>query len=119
MKLKIDTSKLDKINISLIDKETKIVEQNFEAKYQQAEKLLPSIDKMLKKAKFNLRALQEILVENRGDSFSGLRIGVVTANALGYALGIPVKAVSSSSVEQKTNQFDVVAPIYSKEPNIT
>jgi len=42
---------------------------------------------------------------------------VVTANALGYALGIPVKGGQKSEVKSK--KFSVVEPFYDREPEIT
>lgn len=56
--------------------------------------LLPLIMKLLKTAGprrgGNLKTLQGIEVETGPGSFTGLRVGVSVANALGFALGIPV-----------------------------
>ncbi|MBU1160797.1 MAG: hypothetical protein ABII99_01050 [Patescibacteria group bacterium] len=91
------------------------------AKRMQAEKLLPAIDKLLKKNKIKLSDIKKIQVENQGGSFTALRIGVVTANALGYALGIPVEGtqklenrqqITDSRNQKSKNNFSVVEPIY-------
>lgn len=73
---------------------------------------------MLKKAGVELKQLEKIRVVNKGGSFTALRIGVITANALGYALGIPVEGTAGAARRDKAG-FDVVEPVYEKEPNIT
>lgn len=65
--------------------------------------LLPLIEKILKKNKIGYKQslktsskdsifkdLKGIEVETGPGSFTGLRVGVSVANALGYSLGIPV-----------------------------
>lgn len=104
-----------------------LIHKKLQAKYRQAEKLLPEIDKMLKKKNISLNKLKSIEVENEGiinflkefrTSFTALRIGVVTANALGYSLGIPVYEAKEKDRVKKINRFSI-KPIYNKEPNIT
>lgn len=52
--------------------------------------LLPLIIKLLKIEKIALDDLQNIEVETGPGSFTGLKVGVAVANALGFALNIPV-----------------------------
>lgn len=52
--------------------------------------LLPLIVKLLQAAGCKLQDLKGIEVEKGRGSFTGLRVGVSVANALGFALGIPV-----------------------------
>lgn len=52
--------------------------------------LLPLIEKLLKSQKLDFKDLAEIEVETGPGSFTGLRVGVSVANALGFSLGIPV-----------------------------
>lgn len=108
MILYINTTHGQEIELAIKNKEKTIASKKFQAPHAQAERLLPEIDKLLKKSKSKLNDLTEIEVENRGGSFTALRIGVVTANALGYALNIPVNKSKG-----------VVKAEYSKEPNIT
>jgi tRNA threonylcarbamoyl adenosine modification protein YeaZ len=122
MKLVIDTTQNDKIELALKDSDRVIAQMEIDAPRQQSEKLLPGVDKLLKKNKIRLSDLTGIEVENQGGSFTSLRIGVVTANALGYALGIPVvgiKKQESKKARKQTTEFDVVMPEYDREPNIT
>jgi len=115
MILYINTTQGSNIEISIEDGDKIIANKKFSAKYKQAEKLLPEIDKLLQKSKNKLDDIKKIEVVNNGDentSFTALRIGVVTANALGYALGIPVN-------KNKIKNFNIIKPIYNKEPNIT
>lgn len=52
--------------------------------------LLPLIMRLLKTVNCNLKTLQGIEVETGPGSFTGLRVGVSVANALGFSLGISV-----------------------------
>jgi tRNA threonylcarbamoyladenosine biosynthesis protein TsaB len=120
MVLYIDTTKGHDIEVVLKKNGKAVAQKKITARYAQAEKLLPLIDRILKDNKFNLKDIKKIEVNNNGGSFTALRIGVVTANALGYALGLPVKGeLGIRNWELGRKRFNVVEPIYSKEPNIT
>jgi len=120
MILYIDTTKGQDIVIGLKEGKGFLLKKKFTAQYIQAEKLLPKIDQLLKQKKLLKTDITKIEVENRGGSigsksgtsFTALRIGVVTANALGYALNIPVKS-------KMKNISNIVKPVYNKEPNVT
>ena len=120
MELYIDTTGGDYIEIALLKRGAFICKKKFKAKYRQAEKLLPGIKEILAKNKINIANIKKVKVankENEKTSFTALRIGVVTANALGYALGIPVTGEKNSV--SKGQQFSIVKPIYNRKPNIT
>ncbi|MFA6513954.1 MAG: tRNA (adenosine(37)-N6)-threonylcarbamoyltransferase complex dimerization subunit type 1 TsaB [Patescibacteria group bacterium] len=118
MTLYINTASYDEVIISLSRGPKKIAQKKFKAGKSQAEKLLPAIDKLLLAKKIKLSELKKIVVANYGGSFTSLRIGVVTANALGYALGIPVEAESGIKIPKKFSGYSIVEPIYNAEPNI-
>lgn len=126
MILHIDTTKGDDIEIALKDKNKVLVKDKFAAKYTQAEKLLPGIEKLLGKDNINLANIKEIVVQNKAidltkkqkTGFTALRIGVVTANTIGYALNVPVKGLESNNYKKMAN-FSIIEPIYNKKPNIT
>jgi len=85
MKLFIDTSNADKITVGLDDKRFETT-----ARQEKSQKLLPFIDELLKKQAKKLEDITEIEVATGPGSFTGLRVGVSVANALGWALGVPV-----------------------------
>jgi tRNA A37 threonylcarbamoyladenosine modification protein TsaB len=121
MILSINTTNKNIIEIALKEGEKFVAHKEFEAKHSQAEKLLPEIEKMLKTKKIKLPAVSGIEVANvsrEETGFTALRIGVVTANALGYALGVPVSGQEKKTKQRKPLEFDIVEPIYNKEPNI-
>lgn len=85
MKLYLDTSARDEITVGLDGERF-----NSDAKKEKSQKLLPFIDEVLAKKKKSLQDLTEIEVNTGPGSFTGLRVGVAVANALGWALKIPV-----------------------------
>jgi tRNA threonylcarbamoyladenosine biosynthesis protein TsaB len=118
MILYIDTTTNKDIVVAL-KKGGEVVLQIVEpAERMQAELLLPTIEKLLKKAKVRLENLTAIEVNNHGGSFTSLRIGVVTANALAFALGIPVSGASRKDLKRKKG-IAIVEPKYAFEPQIT
>lgn len=126
MILYIDTTDKDRIKIAWGEKARVLVKREIMAPKQQAEKLLPGIDKLCHGLKRKLKDIKIIKVTNQGGSFTALRIGVLTANALGYALGAPVqelpgavKGRTRSGKVIKGRQFDIVKPVYDRKPNIT
>lgn len=109
MTLYIDTTK--GALVRLISDGRIIVEIISDKTGKQSEELLTLIESALTKSKITLDDIGLIEVENRGGSFTSLRIGVATANALAFAMKIPVK-----SVEGETRSM--VLPEYSREPEI-
>ena len=118
MTLYINTSSRDEIVIALLNGEETLSIKKIKAEKKQSEKLLPAIDKLLKLKKVKLCDLDKIVVANYGSSFTSLRIGVVTANALGYALNIPVESEDGLGKVKKFLGHFIVEPCYSAEPNI-
>lgn len=114
MILYIDTSLIDSLEVYLKKTDLIIAKKKVKARKQQAEKLLTTIDNLLKEAKFKLKDIKEIKVANSGASFTGLRIGILTANALAYALKIPV---STNNGTIKNSKFQLVKAEYDKDLN--
>ena len=85
MKLYINTSNREKIIIGINGEKFET-----EAKKEKSQKLLPFIDETLKKKGKNIKDITEIEVDTGPGSYTGLRVGVSVANAIGWALDIPV-----------------------------
>jgi tRNA threonylcarbamoyladenosine biosynthesis protein TsaB len=85
MKLYIDTSDSEKIVVGLDGERFET-----EARKEKSQKLLPFINELLKKKGKEIKDLKEIEVNTGPGSFTGLRVGVSVANAIGWTLGIPV-----------------------------
>lgn len=121
MILYINTAENNSIEIAVKEKNKFIVRKKFSSYRSQAEKLLPAINKLLKDNKFKLSDFKKIEVENGAGPFTSLRIGVVTANALGYALGIGVAGLKEGDkvLSGRNKNFSVLEPRYSREPDIT
>jgi len=116
MTLHINTS--DQAIIKLfLEKDSRIIRRkSVQARRQQAEKLLPAISQILLKSGIGLRDLKKIKVEHRGDSFTALRIGVLTANALAYALNISLETIIANKKNIRNfKNFNIVIPDYQKE----
>ncbi|OGE37456.1 tRNA (adenosine(37)-N6)-threonylcarbamoyltransferase complex dimerization subunit type 1 TsaB [Candidatus Daviesbacteria bacterium RIFCSPLOWO2_01_FULL_39_12] len=89
MILHIDTKDRKQIKVSL-KKDGKVVKSLSKQNEYGSQVLLPLIDRILKTKDLKPEDLEEIEVETGPGSFTGLRVGVSVANALGFALGIPV-----------------------------
>jgi len=118
MTLYINTVSHNQIILSLAKGEKTLAYQKINAPRQQAEKLLPAIDKLITSIGKKIESLKKIVVADEGGSFTSLRIGILTANALAYALKIPVVGESGLKTQKKLTDFTLVAPIYSAPPNI-
>lgn len=86
--LHIDTTNNQKITVNL-NNDSKI-QLTEDAHILRSQALLPLITKLLKKNKINLKDISEIKVNRGPGSYTGIRVGLAVANAMGYALGIKV-----------------------------
>lgn len=120
MILIIDTSDNEIIKLSLAKEDGVVFKtKKIKAHRSQAEKLLPAIEKIVLEAKTSLQKLSKIKVVHEGSSFTSLRIGVLTANALSYALNIPVETFNSDNKSvKKIDDFNIVVPKYNRDPDI-
>jgi len=94
MKLSIDTSDSEEIVVGVGKKKYKT-----KARRKASQKLLPFIIEVLKKNKKELKDVKEIKVNTGPGSFTGLRVGVTVATAIGWSLGIPVNGKDLSKGE--------------------
>jgi tRNA threonylcarbamoyladenosine biosynthesis protein TsaB len=79
----------------------------------------------LKQAKVSPKDLQKIIVCSGPGSFTGIRVGVSLAQALGFALQIPVVAVAKSKIPEDVRKLTKISGgksltlNYGQKPNIT
>lgn len=119
MTLHINTASPDEIILALREGARLVAQKKIKAPRQQAEKLVPGISRLLESKKIKPAAIKKIVVVNRGGSFTSLRIGVITANALAYAWQIPVEAEGAAGkAGKKSGRVSIVEPIYDRAPNI-
>jgi len=132
MILVINTADSENVFIGLAKGNESIVKKQFKAKYQQSEKILPEIEKMFRAVGHGPRDLKGIIAVLGPGPFTALRVGIVTANALSYALRIP--AVGLKLTEFKNSEelvqkglaklkgqrgVRILTPFYGQLPNIT
>lgn len=104
--LTIDSSKSGEIKVGLkIGRSTSYLSS--EAKVLKSEAVLPLIDKILKQKRLNISELDGIEINTGPGSFTGLRVGIAIANALSFALKIPVN---------KNAVGELVTPAYEAQP---
>jgi len=111
--LKIDTTDPDFLVASVYNEDGLVSEERVAARRRQSEELLPAIDRALDKAGLGKADLGLIRVANQGGSFTSLRIGIVTANAMAYALQIPVEG---TVITDRHGQAGHVMPVYDNTP---
>lgn len=85
MKLYIDTSNSEKIIVGFNGEKIES-----DARKERVQKLLAVVSDQLKKRGKGVRDIKEVEVNSGPGSFTGLRVGISVANALGWSLGIPV-----------------------------
>lgn len=76
----------------------------WDADMAQSEQLLPEIDKLLAKNKVKLKDLKGIIVVCGPGSYTGLRVGISTANSLAFGLGIPIVGVRKKGMRNNLSR---------------
>ncbi|MBI2622395.1 hypothetical protein HYW66_02070 [Candidatus Microgenomates bacterium] len=90
--LLIDTTSNKEIEVGLrINSKKYAVRQKIDKR--RAQVVLPLIDKILRKNNVRLSDLNEIEVNTKEGSFTGIRVGLSIAQALSFTLKIPLKKV--------------------------
>jgi tRNA threonylcarbamoyladenosine biosynthesis protein TsaB len=97
--LKIIALRTDKpeAELYLFDGDKKLAEIKWQAHLKLAETLNTEIEEILNKSSISYKDLQGIAIFKGPGSFTGLRIGISTANALAYGLAIPIVARSGQA----------------------
>lgn len=95
----IDTTDNTKIIVRLtMGKKEATIEQPVDTR--KAQIVLPLMQKLLEKHKLQPQDLDAIEVSPGPGSFTGVRVGVSIANALGFALKIPVNGIQITNGEK-------------------
>jgi tRNA threonylcarbamoyladenosine biosynthesis protein TsaB len=110
--LGIDTATLV-CSCAVVSSDQTLAEYNLQVKKTHSERLLPLIDTMLRDAGLTVADLGAVAVTGGPGSFTGVRIGMVTAKALGQALEVPLAAVSTleALAAQHPHFPGIIAPI--------
>ncbi|MFA4880173.1 MAG: tRNA (adenosine(37)-N6)-threonylcarbamoyltransferase complex dimerization subunit type 1 TsaB [Candidatus Doudnabacteria bacterium] len=123
MFLFINTAQNNKLTIALVSHTLGILDRTDSDIHQNhSEKLLPAVEKLLSKNKLTLKDLKGIGVVRGPGSFTGVRVGVACANALGFALNIPIMGVKYRenlnifSQLKRGQKFKSVVPFYKCKP---
>lgn len=128
MYLYLDTTERDSFRVALVDKGIVLKNKTVLSVRQHSEKLLKTINGLLQhhpNPSSKRRGLQGIAVVKGPGSFTSLRVGISTANALAYAWGVPVAGVnpnySLNKIEAlfKKKHPKIVLPKYGSAPHIT
>ena len=128
----INTADEKKVFLGLIKKDKFIAQKVFFARYRQAEKLLVELHRFLQAANCKLKNLKALAVIAGPGPFTALRIGITTANTLGWSLKLPVVGIKLNEFEntdelikvinqklKKVRVGQTVEPFYGREPRIT
>lgn len=81
--------------IALLQDDKILKEKEWVSANDESERLMPEIDKLMKSKKFKYDDIKKIVVVKGPGSFTGLRVGVSTANAISYIQKIPVYGVDT------------------------
>ena len=81
-----DSKKIE-VGLQIKEKEDRVVE---EIDNRSSQRVLLLIDFLLRQNKLSISEIDEIRVSSGPGSFTGIKVGVSIANALGFALGVPV-----------------------------
>ena len=118
MLLYIDTTKEETI-LQLHKGDVILAEKKWLAEQNQSEELLQEIDKLLKQNKAGKKDLTGILVNAGPGRYTGQRVGVTTANFLGFSLNLQVSTGIIHSASRRIEFIIPVTPAYAHPPVIT
>lgn len=94
MLIAIDTS-TDVAGLALADDEEIISEFTWRCGQNHSIQLLPNLEYMLRQSKLTLSAAAGIIVARGPGGYNGLRVGLSTAKALSFSLGIPLVGIGT------------------------
>ena len=113
MKILAIDSSTNVASCAIMDDERLLGESIINDKVTHSQKLLPLIADTLNRCRLKVEDIDIFAVSNGPGSFTGLRIGIVTANSLAQAMDKPVVGVSSLQViaENVSQSEKLIVPI--------
>lgn len=90
------SSDITKLTLLNIGADSFLDEIAFESRGMQTEILIAKIDELLKNNKSDKAKLELIIAVVGPGSYTGLRIGLATVNAMAYALNIPIVGIKNA-----------------------
>jgi tRNA threonylcarbamoyladenosine biosynthesis protein TsaB len=124
MILFIDTSDFNNLTLALINGPiVKIITES--VAFNENYKTNSFLQKFLKHHKVATKDLTKVIVCSGPGSFTGIRVGVALAQALGFALQIPVQAIPKNKVPTDIRKLNGIkggkhlVMNYGHKPNIT
>ncbi len=126
MILFIDTSDFNNLRFGLVDTNKKTVKEFTSAvAFNENYKTNEFLEKFLKRSKVTPKQLTKVIVCSGPGSFTGIRVGVSLAQALGFGLQIPVIAITKNKVPNDLLKLVAIqggkhlTVHYGQKPNIT
>ena len=113
--LGIDTA-TDVVSVAVVDGEVVLAASELRSEKRHAEDVTPMIDFVVKRAGLGLNELAAIAVNMGPGLFTGMRVGIASAQALAYALSLPLVGVDglaamAAGVPAATaSHVDIVVP---------
>ncbi|MFH1775119.1 MAG: tRNA (adenosine(37)-N6)-threonylcarbamoyltransferase complex dimerization subunit type 1 TsaB [Chloroflexota bacterium] len=98
MQLAIDTS-TDVAGLAITQGGKVLAELSWYCRRNHSNELLPRLASLLKQSKLDIGSADGIIVAQGPGSYNGLRVGISTAKALAFSLGIPVVGISTLEAE--------------------
>lgn len=125
MLLFIDTSDHNGLRFALVPHSGKTKQFSKQVAYNENYKTLELLHKFIKASKTDPAKLEKIIVCSGPGSFTGIRVGIALAQALGFALKIPVTAIIKEKIPDDLAKLwhvkggKKLEVHYGGEPNIT
>lgn len=124
MTLFIDTTDFHHLNFALVSDDV-VSTFTREVAFNENFKTNEYLQQFLKKQKVAIENIKKIVVCSGPGSFTGIRVGVSMAQALGFALNIPVRAITKNKIPHDLRKLESLKAThaltlhYGQKPNIT
>jgi len=127
MILFIDTSDFNGLRLAIVEpkKSSAVTETVHQVAYNENYKTAEFLQKFLGQSKITPPDLTKVIVCSGPGSFTGIRVGIALAQALGFALNIPVIAVKKNHIPNDLAKLrslrgtKTLTLHYGRKPNIT